>query len=178
MSRLSRGLRVCFRCKRRRQKRSFLKNRARRDGLSVYCASCHNKYNKERIPKEQAIIRSARWASKNPERRKASGLAHHLKKKGGISRTVDEIVLDMQSKRICPYCGTVLYWRNFSYDFKEGVGSDVHPVCIACNLLKAQFHHEDFRAICKLLGLARILFYHKKLSKRRWPPLLHKEKLA
>lgn len=42
------GMKTCARCKRRRRKTSFAKNRGRKDGLQPYCRDCHKELRQER----------------------------------------------------------------------------------------------------------------------------------
>jgi len=170
MNQSSNPLKFCARCQRRRQRRSFLPNRGRRDGLSVYCRSCHVSYNARYASAERAIVRSRRYAKRHPERVKASQLASHLRRKGGIEKNINAIEREIRSGRTCPYCGDTLTVRNFSYDFKNGAGGSFHAVCVGCNSVKHMIEHRDFVRIVALLGTSRLGYYKRKALSKRWPP--------
>ncbi len=46
-------MKICTKCKRRRQNKSFNKNSTRSDGLSNVCRDCANSYDKERYVKNK-----------------------------------------------------------------------------------------------------------------------------
>lgn len=156
----------CAKCGKVRRRKSFIPNRARKDGLTVYCRYCHTKYNKRYKKSAAAIARADVWKLENPDRFKAAQLVGYLRRRTNQKdATVESVLLEIKKSYICPYCNSPLTWRNFSYDHKDGMGTDVHPVCTECNLLKHNFEHEDFLRIASLLGIERLKYYHSKLKR-------------
>lgn len=164
--RLKKRLKYCPRCKRTRQRRSFIHNRARHDGLSTYCKTCHVKYYALSMKSDAALERAERWKKKYPEKFKATQLASALRRRSDNCRmTMQDVLNDFKNYTHCPYCKITLTWRNFSYDHLDGRASEVHGVCVECNLLKNQFHHSDFLTICNALGQERLRWYTERVRR-------------
>jgi hypothetical protein len=66
----------------------------------------------------------------------------------------------------CPYCELALGVSNLSIDHKEGRGSDLHPVCIGCNLLKNIMIHADFLLVKEALGVERLRLYGTRIREQ------------
>src|SRR5260370_28735567 len=151
-------LKRCPKCGRNRKRSSFVPNKARYDGFASYCRSCMSKYNRRYRKKENTLKRAQEWAIENPDKIRLTQIVAYLKRVGS-PKPREEVQLDLINKIHCPYCDVILDWTNLSYDHKNGKGSDTHPVCITCNLIKHIFTHDDFILIVKIIGIDKLKEY-------------------
>ena len=51
-------MKLCSKCKKRKDESEFGKHRSRKDGLSLWCKKCGRKYSQERYRKDHKTVRS------------------------------------------------------------------------------------------------------------------------
>lgn len=133
---------------------------------------------KTRYPKET----TNRWkrttwknmATRNPIRHKAYRIKMSLTTmKVQRAWTLDQ-VHDMILKPIeCPYCESIIPFQNISLDHMIALSdggmndiSNIHLVCLRCNMLKGKLNHAEFRKLLSIMKLhpELITIYEKRIE--------------
>lgn len=161
----------CAKCGVLKARSLFSKNSGKSSGYHSYCKAC-NKGRQANMAKKHIAYRKA-YKDRHPERYRADRILWCLRKReaagGTCGLTRDSIIADMRANLRCPYCNDPIGLINISYDHINGCGTQVHPVCIECNLVKNILHHDDFLALIGAIGVERLMFYKDKVKRAGRP---------
>jgi hypothetical protein len=161
------GKKRCGRCRRTKLVEAFTKAKNKKGGIHAYCKKCNIKRLGALRTKAKTRASHVRYKLRHPDRFRAARIISAFKARGdvlpeGFDR--DSIIAMMHAGLACPYCFIALGPINLSIDHKDGRNSEIHPVCMQCNLLKNIMWHEDFLRVRDLLGLERFRFYRDQVK--------------
>ena len=146
-------MKVCTKCKERKQLLAFPTDNSKRDGLHSHCRKCHSDRKKfkrindpEWVKKERA--KSKAFRTKYPERVKTSIVNATLKAKYGISLADYNRRLADQGE-VCAICKCpCITGHRLSVDHNHETGEIRGLLCVNCN--RAVGHMRDNPALLRV----------------------------
>jgi len=159
-------LKICSKCKKKKDISKFCKNKNEKDGLNCHCKKCTAKYyqkNKKQIEKKHK-----EWIAERPHRYWAmNSLTRHRQKGYIVKITIDELEKLAKQTQRCSICGFLLKW---GYGSKQGKPASSSPtldrmnndkiltikniqiLCYHCNAAKRTKTMEEFIEYCKMVA--------------------------
>jgi len=159
-------LKICSKCKKKKDINKFSKNKNEKDGINCHCKKCCAEYYQKH--KKEIGEKNREWITKHPHRYWAMNSLSRHKLKGYIVKiTIDELEKLAKQTQRCPICGFLIKWGYGSKQKRAASNSpsldrmdknkiltikNIQILCYHCNAVKRTKTMKGFIEYCKMVA--------------------------